>query len=148
MSDPASERLPGAAERAAPGPVHHKGPGPRPSGWLDPRGRAAEGRAFALHRITGLLIVVYLYVHLCVLSMLLVGNSSWHRFLSLVTAKGFLAFDILLILMLLFHGLNGIRVAVVGSGIGVRYEHSMFWVGIAVGCCAIVFTALHVYGAL
>ncbi len=148
MSDPDREQLPGAAERAAPGPVHHKGPGPGPSGWLDPRGRAAEGRAFALHRITGLLIVVYLYVHLCVLSMLLVGNSSWHSFLSLVTAKGFLAFDVVLIMMLLFHGLNGIRVALVGSGIGVRYERSMFIAAISVGFCAIVFTALHVYGAI
>ncbi len=148
MSDPATERLPGAAERAAPGPVHHKGPGPAASGWLDPRGRPAEGRGFALHRITGLLIVAYLYVHLCVLSMLLVGNSSWRRFLSLVTAKGFLAFDVILILMLLFHGLNGIRVALVGSGIGVKHELAMFWTGTAIGCCAIVFVALHVYGAL
>lgn len=148
MSDPAEEQLPGAAERAAPGPIHHKGPGPAPSGWLDPRGRAAEGRAFALHRITGLLLVVYLYVHLCVLTMLLDGRSSWHSFLSLVTAKGFLAFDVILILMLLFHGLNGIRVALVGSGIGIRQERTMFWAAMSLGLVAIVFTALHVYGAI
>ncbi len=111
MCDPAAERLPGAAERAAPGAGLPQGPGPRETGWRDPRGRAAEGRGFALHRITGLLLVVYVYVHLWILSMLLIGNSSWHSFLSLVTAKGFLAFDIVLILMLLFHGLNGIRVA-------------------------------------
>ncbi len=148
MSDPAQERLPGAAERAAPGPVHHKGPGPAPSSWLDPRGRAAEGRAFALHRITGLLLVIYMYVHLCVLSMLVTGNSAWHSFLSLVTAKGFLAFDVVLIGMLLFHGLNGIRVALVGSGYLVQHEHAMFWTGVSIGCCGIVLVALHVYGAL
>jgi succinate dehydrogenase / fumarate reductase, cytochrome b subunit len=148
MSDSAQEQLPGAAERSAPGPIHHKGPGPAPSGWLDPRGRAAEGRAFALHRITGLLLVLYMYVHLGVLSMLLAGSSAWHSFLSLVTAKGFLAFDVVLIGMLIFHGLNGIRVALVGSGYLVRCERAMFWTAAAIGCCGIVLVALHVYGAL
>jgi len=37
MSDPATNELPGTAERAVLGPVHHKGPGPAESGWLDPR---------------------------------------------------------------------------------------------------------------
>jgi hypothetical protein len=39
--------------------------------------------------------------------------------LSVVTAKRFLPFDVVLIFGLLFHGLNGIRVGLVGSGIAV-----------------------------
>lgn len=140
--------LPGASERAQTGPVHHKGPGPAPSGWLDPRGRAIGGRAFALHRITGILLVIYLYLHLCVLSMLLIGDSAWSSFLSLVTSSGFLGMDVLLILALLFHGLNGIRVALVGSGLVVQRQRALFWAGTALGSAAILFTALHVFGAL
>ncbi|MGO9497909.1 MAG: hypothetical protein ACLQA5_14565 [Solirubrobacteraceae bacterium] len=144
----AIDELPGTAEREQPGPVHHKGPGPSESGWLDPRGRGHGGRALALQRITGLVIVGYLYLHLGVLSMLLIGRSAWSSFLSLVTAKSFLALEVVLIAAVLFHGLNGIRVAFVGSGIAVTRERAMFWSGTAVGTAAVIFAALHILGAL
>jgi succinate dehydrogenase / fumarate reductase cytochrome b subunit len=146
MSTPATPELPGTAERAAPGPVRHKGPGPAVGGWLDPRGRSVGGRSFALHRLTGLALVIYLYVHLGVLSMLLIGESAWGDFLSIVTAKGFLAFDVVLIFGLLFHALNGIRVALVGSGYLVRHERTLFWVAMALGTPALVYAAIHILG--
>lgn len=148
MSESTNGELPAAAERLEPGPIHHKGPGPAISAWLDPRGRTIGGRAFALHRLTGLALVFYLYVHLGVLSMLLIGKSAWGSFLGVVTATGFLVFDVVLIFGVLFHGLNGIRVALVGSGIGVRYQRAMFWVGTVIGSCALIYAALHVFGAL
>ena len=148
MSEPATNELPGTAERALPGPIHHKGPGPAESGWLEPRGRGHGGRALALHRVTGLVIVLYLYLHLAVLSMLLIGHSAWSSFLSLVTAKSFLALEVVLIAAVLFHGLNGIRVALVGSGIAVTRERALFWAGIAIGTAGAIFAALHILGAL
>ena len=144
----ATNELPGTAEREQPGPIHHKGPGPSESGWLDPRGRGHGGRALALHRVTGLVIVFYLYLHLGVLSMLLIGSSAWSSFLSLVTAKSFLAFEVVLIAAVLFHGLNGIRVAFVGSGIAVTRERALFWAGTVIGTVAVIFAALHILGAL
>jgi len=144
----ATNELPGTAEREQPGPIRHKGPGPSESGWLDPRGRGHGGRALALHRVTGLLIVFYLYLHLGVLSMLLIGSSAWSSFLSVVTAKSFLAFEVVLIAAVLFHGLNGIRVAFVGSGIAVSRERALFWAGTVIGTAAVIFAALHVMGAL
>jgi succinate dehydrogenase cytochrome b subunit len=148
MSDTAPTELPGAAERGASGPIHHKGRGPAPVGWVQPRGRALGGRAFALHRLTGLALIFYLYVHLGVLSMLLIGQSAWSSFLGVVTATGFLVFDVVLILGLLFHGLNGIRVALVGSGLVVTRERALFWAATVVGTAALLFAALHVFGAL
>jgi len=148
MREFTSEELRADADRHVDGPVHHKGPGPALSGWLDPRGRTLGGRSFALHRLTGLALVVYLYAHLGVLSMLLVGKSAWSSFLGTVTATGFLVLDVVLIFGLLFHGLNGIRVALVGSGIGVRHHRTMFWAGAVVGSCALIYVALRVLGAL
>lgn len=148
MSEPAVGEIPGAAERRVPGPVHHKGPGPSESGWLDPRGRGRGGRALALHRVTGLVIVFYLYLHLGVLSMLLIGRSAWSSFLSLVTAKSFLALEVVLIAAVLFHGLNGFRVAFVGSGIAVTRERALFWAGTTIGTIAVILAALHILGAL
>ncbi len=143
-----TNELPGTAERDQPGPIRHKGPGPSETGWLDPRRRGHGGRALALHRITGLVIVFYLYMHLGVLSMLLIGRSAWSSFLSLVTAKSFLALEVVLIAAVLFHGLNGIRVAFVGSGIAVTRERALFWAGTAIGTVAVIFAALHMLGAL
>ena len=148
MSDAPTNGLPGTSERGVPGPVHHKGPGPAESGWFEPRGRGRGGRALALHRVTGLLIVVYLYLHLGVLSMLLIGRSTWSSFLSLVTAKSFLALEAVLIAAVVFHGLNGIRVALIGSGIAVNRERALFWAGFAIATAGAIFAALHVLGAL
>jgi len=148
MSEPATDEPPGAAERALPGPIHHKGPGPAEMGWFEPRRRGHGGRALALHRLTGVVILVYLYLHLAVLSMLLIGHSAWSSFLSLVTSKSFLALEVVLIGAVLFHGLNGIRVALVGSGIGVTREQALFWAGTVVGIAALTYAALHILGAL
>jgi len=148
MSELADIEVPGADARQAPGPVHHKGPGPAPAGWLDPRGRAVGGRAFALHRLTGLALIFYLYVHLGILSMLLIGRSAWSSFLGVVTATGFIVFDVVLILGVLIHGLNGIRVALVGSGFLVGRQRALFWAGMGIGAAGLAFTILHETGVL
>jgi succinate dehydrogenase / fumarate reductase, cytochrome b subunit len=147
-NEPVTDELPGSAERSRPGPVRHKGPGPAASGWLEPRHRGLGGRALALHRITGVVIVLYLYLHLAVLSMLLIGRSSWSSFLSLVTAKEFLVLEAVLIAAVAFHGLNGIRVALVGSGIAVSRERALFWIAIVLAAVGGLFALLHVLGAL
>jgi succinate dehydrogenase cytochrome b subunit len=148
MSDLAANELPGSTERDLPGPIHHKGPGPAESGWLEPRRRGHGARALALHRITGLVIIIYLYLHLAVLSMLLIGRSAWGSFLSLVTAKGFLALEAVLIGTVLFHALNGIRVALVGSGIAVKHEQKMLWAAAAVTTAGLTYATLHILGTL
>jgi succinate dehydrogenase / fumarate reductase, cytochrome b subunit len=148
MSEPATNGLPGSAERALPGPIHHNGPGPTASGWVDPRHRGLGGRGLALHRLTGLVIVLYLYLHLAVLSMLLVGRSSWSSFLSLVTAKSFLVLEAVLIAAVAFHGLNGLRVALVGSGIAVSRERVLLWAAGGLAGVAGLFALLHILGVL
>lgn len=131
--------LPGDLERAAPGPVLRK------RAWGD---RAAGGRSFVLHRLTGVALILYMYVHLGVLSLLLFGESSWSDFLSVVTAKSFLVFDVVLLAAVLFHALNGIRVALVGSGIAVRHERTLLWAVIAVAVPAIGYAALDLLGGV
>jgi succinate dehydrogenase / fumarate reductase, cytochrome b subunit len=146
VNEPALSELPGTEERAARGPVRHKGIGPSPSGWLDPRGRALGGRAFALNRVTGLALVLYLYLHLGVLSILLLGASAWDDFLGVATNSFFLGLDVLLLFGLLFHGLNGARVALVGSGIAPNRQRALFSACTAIGTAALAYGAFHVLG--
>lgn len=136
--------MPGADERRARGPVLRKGLGPGPVGWLDPRGRRLGHIAFVGNRVTGLGLVFYLYLHLGVLSMLLLGEGAWSDFLSLATTTVFLLLDVLLLFGLLYHGLNGLRVALVGMGYAPNLQRAFWWAGAAIGTIVLVAAAIHI----
>lgn len=101
--------------------------------WFDVRKRNVGFWAFALNRLTGLGLVVYLGIHLVILSLLLQGESGWDEFIALARSPWFLAFDVVLIFGILYHGLNGIRVTLVGLGIGADNQRAIFWVLTALG---------------
>ena len=117
------------------------------SGWFDPRGRALGGFAFAVNRITGLGLVFYLYLHLAVLSMLLRGEHAWNDFLRIATSWVFLSLDVLLLFGLLYHGLNGIRVALVGTGVVPNRQKALWWSLGVIGTIALLGGALHIAGS-
>ncbi|MGE5459884.1 MAG: hypothetical protein ACM3WR_04585 [Solirubrobacterales bacterium] len=146
MSQTTNE-IPGLEERAERGPVLRKGIGPTPSGWFDPRGRAIGSWAFAANRITGLGLVFYLYLHLGVLSMLLIGKSAWNDFIELATNTVFLLLDVLLLFGILFHGLNGVRVALVGTGVVPDKQKALFWAFTVIGTLTLAYGAFHVLGS-
>ncbi len=146
MSMRPTSQMPGAEERAARGPVQRKGLGPGPVGWLDPRGRTLGHVAFVGNRITGLGLVFYLYLHLGVLSMLLRGEGAWNDFLELATTTTFLLLDVLLLFGILYHGLNGIRVTLVGTGIVPHRQKALWWAGSVIGTLLLVAGALHILG--
>ena len=113
--------------------------GRHPSRWLDPRGRHLGTWAFVLNRLTGLGLVAYLYLHLIVLSTLLRGPEAWDGLVAVFRHPVFLAFDVLLVLGLAVHGLNGLRVALVGSGLLVdRHRALLVAAGVLVGLVGLV----------
>ena len=146
MSRPPSDDLDDIrAARDARGPVLRKSPGP--TAWFDIRKRGTGHWAFSLNRITSLGLVFYLYLHLAVLSMLLGGKDSWNGFLDIATQPLFLGFDVLLIFGLLFHGLNGLRVALVGSGVAPDRQKALFWSFMVFGAILLLGAALHIAGS-
>ena len=133
------------AARRAPGPVQRKGPGA--VAWFDIRGRSTGHFAFSLNRLTGVGLVFYLYLHLGVLSMLLWGESAWSGFLRVATLPLFLGLDVLLIFGLLAHGLNGLRVALVGSGIAPDHQKALYWALMVFGAILLIGAMLHIAGS-
>jgi succinate dehydrogenase / fumarate reductase cytochrome b subunit len=131
-------------ERRVRGPVQRKGVGPRPVGWLDPRGRTLGHVAFVGNRITGLGLVFYLYLHLAVLSLLLGGADAWNDFLEVATTTVFLLLDVLLLFGLLYHGLNGLRVTLVGAGYVPNRQKALWWAGAVVGTLVLAVGALRI----
>lgn len=105
--------------------------------WFDFRKRRLGMYAYILNRVTAIGLVVYLYLHLAVLSLLAGGGSAWDPFITIARSPWFLMLDAVLLAGLLIHSLNGLRVALVGFGVGVNAHKAMF-VGLMV-IAAVVF---------
>lgn len=94
--------------------------------WVDVRRRKLGMWAYTLNRVSGLGLVLYLFIHLAVLRLLAGGPAAWDNFLALVRSPPFLALDVVLLAGLLIHGLNGIRLTITGLGIGVPAHKTWF----------------------
>ncbi len=88
--------------------------------------------AWILHRLTGLGLVLYIFIHIVLMSLsLLLGQKAFDSMLSLLMGHPFFeVLDTLLLAAVLYHGFNGIRILLfdLGVGIGVRSQKAIFWV--------------------
>ena len=117
------------------------------SAWFDVRGHKTGSWAFALNRLTGLGLALYLFIHLVVLSTLLRGEAAWDDFVKMAKTPAFLLLDVVLIVGLVFHGLNGVRVALVGTGIAAEKQRSLFWILMTIGIVVTIAAAVLVFVA-
>ncbi len=115
------------------------------AGWADPRGRRMGAFAWALNRITGLGVLLYLFIHLFVISLLAQGPSAWDSFISIATSIPFLTLDVVLLAGLLIHGLNGIRVTLVGFGLVYNRQKAMFVSLMVIAAITLLIGALRIY---
>jgi succinate dehydrogenase / fumarate reductase cytochrome b subunit len=116
-------------------------------GWFDPRHRRLGGLAFAVNRLSGLGILLYLYLHLVILSQLARGPEAWDAFVALATSPPILAFDVVLLAGLLVHGLNGVRITLVGLGLVISGQKAM-WIALMVMAAIVLLAgAVRIFGA-
>lgn len=102
-----------------------------PLGWAKFYRKGVGYFAFAMHRLSGLVIVFYLYLHLFVLSHLLSGAATYNSLVTSITYgpyDSFLVLDVLLALVIFYHGANGTRLALNEMGIGLKNHKVMFYV--------------------
>jgi succinate dehydrogenase / fumarate reductase cytochrome b subunit len=94
--------------------------------------------AWALHRLSGLALALYLIVHILVISSSAVGEGglNFDRLLAQLQQPFWIAVDLLLWAAVLFHMLNGIRILLFDAGLGVRSHKAVFWGFMAVGVIA------------
>jgi succinate dehydrogenase / fumarate reductase cytochrome b subunit len=114
--------------------------------WFDVRRRKLGMWAFALNRIASIGLVVYLYLHLVVLSTLSRGPGAWDAFISLVRQPYFLVLDVILLAGILIHGLNGLRVTLTGFDVGVKKQKALFSALMLVAVVALSAAALKLFG--
>lgn len=117
----------------------------RASSWFDVRRRKLGMWAYTLNRITGIGLVVYLYLHLAILSRLSGGPDSWDSFVSLARSPYVLALDVVLLAGILIHGLNGLRVALTGFDVGVRAQKVLFCILMLLAAVALAIATLKIF---
>lgn len=113
--------------------------------WFNPIKRSVGFLAFVLMRLSGIGLVVYLGLHLVVLSTLLQGEAGWNAFVDLAKNPAFLLLDVVLIAGILIHMLNGLRVAVIGLGFGTDSHKGLFWTMMVVAVLLLAYAAWLVF---
>lgn len=116
--------------------------------WLVPVGRGPGMWAFVLNRVTGISLVLYLYLHLAVLGLLAAGPGSWDAFIAIARSPLVLALDVLLIAAVLVHGLNGIRLTLLGRGLLVGAQRQLLLVAAIGAVAGIVAATLKLFEVL
>ena len=118
------------------------------AGWFDPRHRRLGGWAFALNRLAGLGVLVYLYLHLVILSTLARGPEAWDAFVGFATHPVVLAFDVVLLAGLLVHGLNGIRVTLLGFGLVLSRQKALYVTLMVFAALVLLVGAVRIFGVV
>jgi len=95
--------------------------------WFDPRWRGVGTWAFILNRLSGIGLTLYLFLHLIVLSTLARGPAAYDSFIALAKSPLMVAAELLVVVAALYHGLNGLRVALTSFGVGVAHQKALFY---------------------
>jgi len=97
--------------------------------WLSFTRKGVGYFAYTMQRISGLVLVIYLYLHLFTLSSLLKGPSYYNSLVqNFAQSDLFRLVDVLLGLVIFYHGANGIRLALNELGYGLKYHKVLFYV--------------------
>jgi succinate dehydrogenase / fumarate reductase, cytochrome b subunit len=89
-------------------------------------GRGLGAWAFWLHRLSGLLLALYLLAHIGVISIAISGKGDFNAAMTFLKAPVLVALEICLVATVLVHGFNGVRIVLFDLGIGVKKQKEIF----------------------
>ena len=96
--------------------------------------------AWLLFRVAGVVLVLYLFAHIGVISSArLGGESTINDLFGMFDKTLFILLDLLLVWAVLFHALNGVRIVLMDFGVGIRSHKAVFVVCmvVAVACLSL-----------
>ena len=93
--------------------------------------------AWMLFRISGLVLVFYLFVHVWVISQGRVGAASLNDLFEFFDKPLLVFLDLMLVAAVLYHALNGVRILLMDFGVGIKRHKAVFWVCMLVAALAL-----------
>lgn len=100
--------------------------------------------AWVLFRISGLVLVVYLFAHIGVISTGRFGEDgeTLNAVMEAFRHPVAILLDLLLVVAVLYHALNGVRVLLMDFGVGIKQHKVIFWAVMAIAVICLVFFAV------
>lgn len=83
--------------------------------------------AFWIHRITGIIIILFFFLHIWTLSSVFRGKDAYDYAISKFDTKFGYAFQYALLLIVAAHLLNGIRITIVDFWQTTRSQKKLLW---------------------
>jgi len=99
--------------------------------------------AWLLFRISGLILVFYLGAHIIIISTGQWGDGGgvFDDVMKFLEHPVALILDLALVVAVLYHALNGVRIILMDFGVGIRQHKIIFWICMAVVVICFVFFA-------
>lgn len=83
--------------------------------------------AWALHRITGVLLVCYLFAHIILLGAALKGAAAFDSAMAGLRTPFFTFLESAIVVVVAYHMFNGLRIIAVEFGSLTRRQQKIFW---------------------
>lgn len=96
--------------------------------------------AWVIQRVTGILLLFYLFLHVETIHHLSAGPAEFNREMAFYNTPSFKLLEIGLLAIVILHALNGIRLTVLDLGFAHRQQKKLFW-GLVIGLGAALFIA-------
>jgi len=113
--------------------------------WFTVKGRSLFSIAFSLHRLTGIVLTIYLCMHLAYLTSIRMGKEVFESFIATTVTPQFLIFDILLILAGIYHGVNGLRLIIHEFGLAYESRKSILYISVAIALIVWLIASYRMY---
>src|SRR3990172_6608450 len=88
--------------------------------------------SFWIHRVTGVAVTVFLFLHIFTLSSVFLGKDAYDYAISKFDTKFGYVFQYLLLLAVAIHLLNGIRITVADFWGLTRIQKKLLWISLLV----------------
>ncbi len=88
--------------------------------------------SFFLRRLTGVALVLYLFMHMWVIGSSLGGPASFDQRLAMVQGPLFTLLEVLLLAAVIYHAIDGLRLLIVHYFKVTEYRKSLFYAAFAV----------------
>ena len=113
--------------------------------WVLPLKRSIGTWAFAFNRWSGVLLAIYLYVHLGILTTIAFSPNAYDQFLVTANSPFGLLFDVVLVLLLLYHGFNGLRIIYAALAGRIEQQRGKFWAVVALSVVLTLYSAFLIF---
>lgn len=103
--------------------------------------------AWLIHRVSGVLLTLYIFVHLYVLSSLK-DPARYVSIMKLMKNPFVILSEVGLLALVLAHALNGLRVTLLELGLPTGMQKGLFYGAFIVGCLLIIAGSIPILGGV